>query len=107
MNSRFLHDLQETASREDEQVHSIGKQKTRQLSASDSHGIVLSMWALLNCLQNSREMQINGSFFWGFLKHSVSELVGLSDNIQPSPITLQKRRPGPRDREELMGQWPG
>ena len=33
VNSKLLHDLQETAAREEEQVQLIGKQKTRQLAA--------------------------------------------------------------------------
>ena len=48
VNSRFLQDLQETDSREEEQAQLIGKQKTRQLSALDSYGVVLSMWSLEN-----------------------------------------------------------
>lgn len=56
VNNRFLHDLQETESREEEQVHLIGKQKTGQWSAPDFCGTVLSMWALLNCHQNFRVM---------------------------------------------------
>ena len=48
VNSRFLQDLQETDSREEEQAQLIGKQKMRQLSALDSYGVVLSMWSLEN-----------------------------------------------------------
>lgn len=81
VNSKFLQDLQETDSKEEEQVELIGKQKTRQQSALASYGVVLSMWSLLTCLQSSREMQLNGSLCLGSLNHSMSVMVRHSNNI--------------------------
>lgn len=71
VNSRLLQDLQETDSREEEQAQLIGKQKTRQLSALDSCGVVLSIWSLQNCVQSSRKMQLNGGLHLGSLKQQV------------------------------------
>lgn len=83
----------------------IGKGKTRQLS--DSPGDCPQHVAVA---EPPPEFQGNadqwGVSFGGFPEHSMSEPVGLSDHIQPHPVTLQKRRPGPRDKEELIGQWP-
>lgn len=81
MNSRFLQDLQGTDAMEEKQVQLIGKQKTGQLSALDSCGVVLSMGSLLDCVQSFREVQLNESLGLGPLKHSMSELAGPSDNI--------------------------
>ncbi|KAF6080515.1 Rho guanine nucleotide exchange factor 37 [Phyllostomus discolor] len=71
VNSRLLQDLQETDSREEEQVQLIGKQKTRQLSALDSCGVVLSIWSLQNHVQSSRKMQLCGGLHLGSLKQQV------------------------------------
>lgn len=66
---------------EEKQVQLIGKQKTGQLSALDSCGVVLSVGSLLNCVQSSREMQVNGSLGLGPWEPSMSELAGPSNNI--------------------------
>lgn len=81
VNSRFLQDLQGTDAMEEKQVQLIGKQKTGQLSALGSCGVVLSVGSLLNGVQSFREMQLNGSLGLEPLKPSMSELAGHSNNI--------------------------
>lgn len=90
MNSRFLHGLQETASREEDQVQLIGKHKKRQLSTLDSRGI--------NCPQHvviaelSTEFQGNTahweSVFGNRLKHSMSYIQDMDGCSFPALKTL-------------------
>lgn len=72
MNSRLLRDLQDAASRGEEQVRLVGKRRARRwpARAPDSH-----CWhvALPPSPQGLRAVQLDERLSWGRLKHGVSE----------------------------------